>query len=154
MNGDIFGYNREIKEKQLISADNVSLDFGEGRVALVQSVEGSYAHKIVPVFETGSSSMFFVNGQPIGGIKFSSLVGKDGFFAGFNLGKQACGVLNTITTNIVNTSDGECEIKVEKNNAFKLEGAMLTSVSWAVRAGELQVVQGGDFQVAKLSVVS
>lgn len=155
MSTDIFGYNRQVIEKQIVSADNVSFDLGEGKISLVQSATIDYEHQIQPVFEVGSSSMFFVNGQPSGVMRFATLVGKEGFFHGLNLGNQACGTLNTISANIVDNSDGSCDIEVNKNNTLKVEGAILKSISLQIQAaGELRIAQGGVFQFAKLSRVS
>ena len=55
---DIFSYTGDVKEKQIVAARNAALDLGNGRVALVQSMEGSYGHQVQPVYEAGSSSIY------------------------------------------------------------------------------------------------
>ena len=152
MSADIFGYNRNVNTKAILSSENCVLDFGEGKVALVQSAELVYQHTINPVFEAGSSDIYFVNGGANGSLTFGSLVGRQGFFAGFNLGKQACGDLSTLS--IAAVAEDGCRVKLEKNNAIRIEGALLRRVSLGFRAGEYQVSQGGEFVVGKVSVTS
>ena len=152
MSADIFGYNRNVNTKAILSSENCVLDFGEGKVALVQEARLEYGHKIDPVFEAGSSDIYFVNGGAQGTLTFSALVGRQGFFAGFNLGKQACGDLSTLS--IAAVAEDGCSVKLEKNNAIRIEGALLQKVSLGFRAGQYQVTQGGEFVVGKVSVTS
>lgn len=152
MSADIFGYNRNVNTKAILSSENCALDFGEGRVALVQNATLNYQHTVSPVYEAGSSDIYFVNGGAQGSLNFGSLVGRQGFFAGFNLGKQACGDLSTLSIAAV-TEDG-CSVKLEKNNAIRIEGALLQSVELSFNAGQYQVSQTGNFVVGKISVTS
>lgn len=147
---DVFGYNREIKSKEILSADNVSLDLGDGKVALVQNVSASYMHQVAPMYEVGSSNLYFVNGQPMGQFSFGSLVGKSGFFSGFNLKNLACGDLKTLSVNLKN--DNNCELEVTSNSTLKFEGAVLNSIGFQVTAQQLYITQEAQFTVAKLIV--
>jgi hypothetical protein len=149
---DIFGYNRNVHTKSILSSENCVLDFGQGKVSLIQSAALSYQHMVTPQFETGSSDIYFVNGGAQGALQFSSLVGRNGFFNGFELGSQACGDLNTLSITAV--GDSNCDFKVEKNNAVRIEGAILESVTLSFQAGTFTVTQGGQFKVGKVIVTS
>ena len=152
MSADIFGYNRNVNTKAILSSENCALDFGEGKVALVQRADLTYEHAVNPVFEAGSSDIYFVNGGAHGSLRFDALVGRQGFFAGFNLGKQACGDLSTLS--IAAVAEDGCSVKLEKNNAIRIEGALLQSVQLGFTAGQYQVSQGGNFVIGKVSVTS
>ncbi len=145
---DIFGYNREVKSGEILSSDNVSLDLGEGKIALLQQCSVNYAHSIKPAFEVGSSALYWINGQPAGAMNFSALAGKKGFFYGWGLGKQACGQLSIFSINAVDNSD--CNFEIENNKTIKIEGAILESVTLTVQAGEMTVVQGGSAKISKM----
>lgn len=149
---DIFGYNRNVNTKSILSSENCVLDFGDGKVALVQDATLNYQHSISPVFEAGSSDIYFVNGGAQGSLNFSSVVGRQGFFAGFNLGKQACGDLSTLS--LTSVAEDGCSVKLEKNNAIRIEGALLQSVNLSYRAGQYTVSQGGNFVIGKVSTTT
>ena len=145
---DIFGYDREVKDKEILSSDNISMDLGEGKIALLQQVTAQYDHQIKPVYEVGSSALYFVNGQPMGSISFANIVGKSGFFNGFGLGGQACGELKTISINAV--ADSNCDYEIERNSTIKFEGAILKQIEFRVTAGEMFASTNGTFLVAKM----
>ena len=149
---DILGYNRDIKTESLVSGSNVALDMGNGRVALVESVQLSYGHQVQPVYETGSNAMYFVHGQPSGSLAFSTLVGPDGFFSLFTNGKSvACGDLNTINLNIVNSNNCPT-FHVTSNKNLKLSGLMLTAINFSFSSMDLKVAYSGQFQVGSVEV--
>jgi hypothetical protein len=145
---DIFGYNRNVHTKSLLSSENCVLDFGQGKVGLLQQASLAYQHTIQPQFEVGSSDIYFVNGGAQGQLQFTSLVGRTGFFAGFDLGSQACGDLQTLSITAV--GDDNCDFKVEKNNAVRIEGAILQSVSLTFQAADYKVSQQGTFMIGKV----
>lgn len=145
---DIFGYNRNIQNNAILSSDNVVLDFGNGKVSLIQGAELTYGHKISPVFEAGSADIYFVNGGANGALSVTSIVGRQGFFDGFELGIQACGNLSTFSLTALDNN--ECGFTLEKNNAIRLEGVLLERISLNFRAGEFIVGQGANFVVGKV----
>jgi hypothetical protein len=145
---DIFSYTGDVKEKQIVAARNAALDLGNGRVALVQSLEGNYGHQVQPVYEAGSSSIYFVNGNPQGTFSYSTLVGTQGWFAGFPM-SGACASLRTINIDLI-SDNPECDVQVTMHNNVKFEGAILTQVSFSIQAGGLQISNTGQFTCAKM----
>lgn len=145
---DIFSYTGDVKEKQIVAARNAALDLGGGRVALVQSMEGSYGHQVQPVYEAGSSSVYFVNGNPQGTFSYSALVGTQGWFAGFPTA-GACASLRTINIDLISDNPA-CDVQVSMHNNIKFEGAILTQVSFSIQAGSLQISNSGTFTCAKM----
>ena len=145
---DIFSYTGDVKEKQIVAARNAALDLGNGRVALVQSMEGSYGHQVQPVYEAGSSSIYFVNGNPQGTFSYSTLVGTQGWFAGFPM-SGACASLRTINIDLI-SDNPECDVQVTMHNNVKFEGAILTQVSFSIQAGGLNISNTGTFTCAKM----
>lgn len=150
-NSDIFGGNRETKTGQLLTAENASIDFGNGRVALVQGIQASYSQNVQPQFEVGANTLYFVNGQARGSLRVDSLVGQTGFLADLNMGKGACGGVDVISINLVDTNN--CGWELNKRSALKFESAVPESVTITINAGQLQIVQSVSFVVGKLSVV-
>ena len=149
MSTDIFGYERNIQPASILSPDNAVLDFGDGKVSLVQEVNVSYGHNVSPVFETGSSNIFFVQGGARGSLTVASAVGRSGFLDTVEMGGQACGELSTLAITAVENS---CGFKLEKNKAARMEGVILNRVNITFRAGQYQVMQTLEFVVGKLII--
>lgn len=149
---DIFGYDVDVKEKQVVAARNAALDLGDGRIALVQSMEGSYGHQAQTVYEAGSSSVYFVNGNPTGTFTYSTLVGTDGWFAGIVNKSGLCATLRSINVDLT-SSDSNCDVQVTSKANVKFEGAMLRQISFGINAQQLQISNSGQFICAKMVVV-
>lgn len=145
---DIFSYNIDVKSKQIVAARNVAVSIGGEKVALVQQVQGSYQHTVQPTYELGASTLYFVNGNPIGNFSCTSLVGPGGWFDGMIKG-NACGDMTSINLDI--TSDN-CSVRVTGKSNVKFEGAILTSISFQVSAGGLNVVNSCTWTAAKLQI--
>lgn len=149
MSADIFGYDRNVNTKSILSTNECVLDFGAGKVALVQTATLQYGHEISQVTETGSADIYFVTGSPSGVLQVDGIVGKNGFFDGFGLGDQACGELKTLSITAV--SNGDCTVKIEKNNGLRLEGALLQGLGLTISVQNHQVTQTAKFSIGKLS---
>lgn len=149
MSADIFGYDRNVNTKSILSTNECVLDFGAGKVALVQTAQLQYGHEISQVTETGSADIYFVTGSPSGSLQVDGIVGKNGFFDGFGLGDQACGELKTLSITAV--SNGDCTVKIEKNNGLRLEGALLQGLGLTISVRDHQVTQTAKFSIGKLS---
>ena len=149
MSADIFGYDRNVNTKSILSTNECVLDFGAGKVALVQQAVLQYGHEISQVTETGSADIYFVTGSPSGSLQVDGIVGKNGFFDGFGLGDQACGELKTLSITAV--SNGDCTVKIEKNNGLRLEGALLQGLGLTISVQNHQVAQQAKFSIGKLS---
>lgn len=145
---DFFSYTGDVKSKQVIAARNAAIDLGAGKIALVQSVQGSYGHQVQPVYEAGSSSVYFVNGNPQGQFSYTALVGTQGWFAGLPT-TGACATLRTINIDLI-SDNPECDATVTSSSNIKFEGAILTQVSFQIQAGQLQISNSGTFTCAKM----
>lgn len=149
---DIFGYDVDVKEKQVVAARNAALDLGDGRIALVQSMQGSYGHQHQTVFEAGSSSVYFVSGNPQGTFGYSTLVGTDGWFAGIVNKTGLCATLRSINVDLTGT-DSNCDVQVKSKANVKFEGGLLRQIGFQVQAGGLNISNSGEFVCAKMVVV-
>ena len=145
---DIFSYEVDVKEKQIVAARNAALDLGDGKLALVQSMEGSYGHTVQSIYEAGSSSVYFVHGNPIGNFRYSTLIGTNGWFDGFPM-SGACASLRTINIDLLSENE-DCDVEVKMNTNLKFEGAILTQVSFTITSGQLQISTTGTFTCAKM----
>ena len=152
-NEDIFGYDVDVKEKQVVAARNAALDLGDGRIALVQSINGSYGHTTNTVYEAGSSSVYFVSGNPQGSFDYTTLVGTDGWFAGIVNKSGLCATLRSINIDLMGNRDSNCDVEVTSKANVKFEGALLESLSFAIQAQDLQISNTGRFKCAKMIVV-
>lgn len=144
---DIFGYTRDVKEREIVSSDYAAVDIGEGRLGLVQQWQAGYQHKVEPRFETGSNALYWVNGQPMGQLQVQSLVGRGGFLAGFgNTGAAACGALKTL----IISSDGEGNCGISGGGSLAFSGAVIQGIGLTAQAGNLDIGQNATFMTATL----
>ena len=148
---DIFNYDVDVKEKQIVAARNAALDLGNGKIALVQTFQGSYGHQVEPIYEAGSSSVYFVNGNPSGTFAFTTLVGTDGWFANIlDANGKACADLKTVNIDLTNANE-DCDVQVSMNTNLKMEGVILQQIGFSVQAGGLRIENSGQFICAKLT---
>ena len=150
---DIFGYDVDVKEKQVVAARNAALDLGDGRIALVQSISGDYGHTTNTVYEAGSSSVYFINGNPQGSLNYDTLVGTDGWFAGIVNKSGLCATIRSINVDLMGNVDSNCDVQVKSKANIKFEGALLEQISFSVQASQLQISNSGRFRCAKLMVL-
>ena len=146
---DIFGYDVDVKGRQVVSAHNASLDLGGGRIALVQNISGNYTHKVNPVFEAGSSSVYFVNGQPQGSLSYTALVGTDGWFSGMSNSSGTCATLRNMGVTI-SGSGSDCDVTVASNASVRFKG-ILQAVEFMVSTQDLQISNSGTFMCTDMS---
>ena len=147
---DIFNYDVDVKEKQIVAARNAALDLGNGKIALVQTFQGSYGHQVEPVYEAGSSSVYFVNGNPQGSFTYTTLVGTDGWFANIIDAKgKACAELKTVNIDLTNANE-VCDVQVSMNTNLKMEGVLLQQIGFSLQAGGLRIENNGTFICGKL----
>lgn len=146
---DYFGYNRPVKTEQLPSADHAVLDIGNGRLGLIQGFSGSYEHQVQPRVEMGSSTLFWVTGQPMGSFTVNRLVGREGLLASFrNTGgnSDACGGLRTLS---ISLDGGSCEAIA--GAGVTMRGVKLQSVAFQGQAGGFDLSESATFLVAEMN---
>lgn len=145
---DILGYTRDYKEKELLSSDYAVLRLKDGdKTGLVQNCQATYQHNVQQRYESGSSTVLFVRGQPQGSMQVGRLVGTKGWFAGVDTGDAACGELGTITASL--DGDGQCQITANQSS-LKFDGAILQSLALTFGAGQLEITDSCQFLVASM----
>lgn len=146
---DIFNYDVDVKTKQIVASRNVAVDFGNGKVALVQTVRGGYGHRVEPVYESGSSSVYFVNGHPMGTLEIMTIVGKDGWFANIlDNNNGTCAEIKTINLDLV--SENECDVDITMNTNLKLESCIIREIGFQVTAADLSITNSASFICGKI----
>ena len=146
---DIFGYKRDIKAKEILSTDYAVLTVGTTRSKLVQRLNASYTHRVEPRYEAGSSSLYWVNGQPNGNINISRVIGSRGWMADFLDNNAACVLLKPISVSL--DGEGHCDLKTE-NKTLKAEDNLLEGVTFTFSAGALDIQEALSIRVAKMTV--
>ena len=146
---DIFNFNVDVKEKQIIAVRNCAVDIGDGKIALVQSFQGSYQQNVQPVYEAGSSALYFVNGNPTGQFTLSTVVGTNGWFSFLSGNTGFCGALRTINMDLLRDNP-LCDAEVTMHKNLKFEGAALQNISFQGGAGQLQITNSATFTCAKM----
>lgn len=145
---DILGYTRDVKPNgQLYSSEFATISIG-GRMSLVQSVQGSYGHTVQPRFETGSPTLYWLTGQPMGQVQIGRLVGKGGFFATFNQLENSCAELLSLTVGL--DGNGGCTAVQGAAGGLFLDGGVVANMSFGFSAGALEVQEGASIQVASM----
>lgn len=145
---DVFGYTRQVKENELISSDFASIDLGNGRLGVCQSVQGSYNHKVDTIFETGSNALYFVNGRPMGAIQVARMVGKEGFLSSILSGAPACGSLTKITVSL--DGDGD-QCAVSGSSAMKFDGCKIQTYGFQFGTNSMTLSENASFICASLT---
>lgn len=147
MSEDIFGYKKDVKSKEILSADFATISFADEKAKLIQSVDGSYSHQVVPKFEAGSSALYWVSGQPMGSLQLSRVVGSKGWFQSFADTNISCAVLKPITVRL--DGDNLCQAEVS-NKTLKLEDAILETLKFSYSAGSLDITEAVTMKVSKM----
>lgn len=150
---NVLGYTSNVQTGNVIAARNAALDLGEGHIALTQTFSGGTEHQVSPLYETGSSAIYMVMGNPSASFQCSSFISKDGFFAPFSkaASQAACGTLRTININL--GSEMDCDPKVVSKATAKFTGAILQSLGFQVTAGATNITQSAGFVCGDLTVI-
>lgn len=152
---DIWSYNRKASPDRadggLASAEFAVLSIeGEGEINLVQQFSVNYSHSVNAKFESGSGNLYWQTGQPQGVVNFGRLVGMDGFMAQFkNAFKGACGKLTKLNVDL--DGNGICDLGAEPSGGLAFDGAIPVTYTMNWSAGALDVTEGAQIRVSKLS---
>jgi hypothetical protein len=149
MANDLFGYKRDTQAKEILSTDYAVLSVGDEKAKLVQSVRASYSHRVEPRYEAGSSSLYWVNGQPTGSVAISRVIGSKGWLSQFIDNNAACAFLSPLSVSL--DGEGHCELSTE-NKTLKMEDSILASVDFSFSAGQLDIQESVNIMVAKMTV--
>jgi hypothetical protein len=146
---DIFGYSRTAEANALVSSEYAVFTIDSSEVKLIQNCQVQYQHRVTPKFESGSSDLFWQTGQPQGTLNFSKLIGKGGFFDGFNF-EKACGDLIKMDISLENNSGCEA-IKLTATGGLSFNKAMPQIYTAAWNVGSLDVTEGGTILLSQMS---
>ena len=139
---DIFGYNRG-GAADVFVADKSRLSItGVSGVDLIQSWQVTYQQSITPIYEIGSSRLFWAKSNPIGSGTIGRIVGSS-FLA---LSSDICDKGATIS---ITNASGACS-GGEVN--LTCIGAICTSIGFTAQAGNPTVSEALAFNFTALNV--
>ena len=139
---DIFGYNRT-GASDVFVADRSKLSIvGVDGVDLIQGWQIGYQQSIQPIYEVGSSRIFWAKGNPLGSGNISRIVGN-------TLLQMTHDICDKGTTITISNASGACT-----GGAVNLvcTGAICTSVGFSAQAGNPTVSESVAFQFTSLQV--
>ena len=141
---DLFGYNRTGNSiGQVASSEFAAVNIG-GKLALVQSVEVSYAQQVDEVKAVGDSNIYWIPGRPSGSINVDKLVGTGGFFSGWGQGQ--CGQVNSLSVSLQGSSCG-----FSGGGSLSFTGAVVESFSLSMNAQNQTISEKAQIKVATIS---
>ena len=139
---DIFGYNRSGASDVFVADKSRLTIVGVSGVDLIQNWQVSYQQNIQPIYEVGSSRLFWAKSNPIGSGSIGRIVGN----SFLTLTSDICDKGTTIS--ISNTS-GACN---GGGVGLTCVGAVCTSVGFSAQAGNPTVSESLTFQFSSLSI--
>jgi hypothetical protein len=145
---DFFGYDKTVlANNQIITAQFAAVS-ANGQMSLVQNVQMNYSRQIQPMFEAGSSTLYYLQGNSEGQLSINSAVGKKGFFANFRNVAQNCGQINQVSIDLL--AGGNCSVGTSGGLTFS--GALAEGFSVAYTAGPMAVTEGAQIRIASMNV--
>lgn len=139
---DIFGYSRTTASDVFV-ADRSRLSIaGVSGTDLIQSWQLQYSQQIQPIYEVGSSKLYWAKGNPIGQGSIGRIVGS----SFLQMSSDICDKGTTIT---ITNASGSCS---GGSVGLSCTGAICTSIGFSAQAGQPTVSESVSFQFASLSV--
>lgn len=139
---DIFGYNRT-GASDVFVADRSKLSIvGVSGVDLIQGWQIGYQQSIQPIYEVGSSRIFWAKGNPVGSGSISRIVGN-------SILTMTSNICDKGTTLTISNASGAC---TGGEVSLVCTGAICTSVGFSAQAGNPTVSESVAFQFAALQV--
>lgn len=139
---DIFGYNRT-GASDVFVADRSRLSItGVAGVDLIQGWQIGYQQSIQPIYEVGSSRIFWAKGNPLGSGTISRIVGN-------SILRMTSDICDKGTTLTITNASGACS---GGNVNITCTGAICTSVGFSSQAGNPTVAESVAFQFAALQI--
>lgn len=144
---DFFGTERTFKSKaEIVTSEFAALSI-DGRVGLVQSVQGNYQRDIRQVMEAGSSTIFFTFGPATGDLTVNKMVGKAGFFAALSKGLANCGIIQSASVNLL--PGNKCSV-VSAQAGLKFGQTIIRGVNFSYATGPEPVTEGVSMLITDL----
>lgn len=139
---DIFGYNRTGASDVFVSDRSRLTIVGVEGADLIQGWSISYSQSITPIYEVGSSRLFWAKGNPTGG-------GQIGRIVGTNFLSMTHDICDKGTTIVIANTSGSCS---GGGVSLTCTGAICTSVGFSAQAGQPTVSESVSFMFASLEV--
>ena len=139
---DIFGYNRTGASDVFVADKSKLTIVGVEGVDLIQGWQVGYQQSIQPIYEVGSSRIFWAKGNPMGSGSIARIVGNTLLMMTHDLCDKG-------TTVVITNASGACS---GGEVGLTCTGAICTSVGFSAQAGNPTVSESVAFQFASLSV--
>lgn len=139
---DIFGYNRTAASGVFVADKSKLTITGASGVDLIQGWSIQYQQSISPIYEVGSSRLFWAKGTPLGSGSISRIVGS----SFLSMSGETCDRGKTLT---ITNASGSCETD---SVSITCLGALCTSIGFSSQAGNPTVAEQASFQFTGLEV--
>lgn len=139
---DIFGYSRTTASDVFVSDKSRLSIVGVEGVDLIQSWQVQYTQSIQPIYEVGSSRIFWAKGSPSGNGSISRIVGSTFL-------RMTSDICDKGTTIQITNASGACS---GGEVGLTCTGAICTSIGFSSQAGNPTVSESVSFMFASLSV--
>lgn len=139
---DIFGYNRGTPTDVFVADKSKLSIVGVSGVDLIQSWSVQYSQQITPIYEVGSSRIFWAKGNPMG-------QGSIGRIVGSTFLKMSSDICDKGTTIQIENASGACS---SGSVSLTCTGSICTSIGFSAQAGNPTVSESVSFQFAALEV--
>lgn len=144
---DFFGSEKTIKvNDQIVTGELCSLSIS-GFVSLLQNATASYQRQIMPMFEAGKTTTYYLTGQSEGTISATAAVGKSGFFKNFNNTGGNCGKVDKLAFTLGN--GGSCAVSASGSLSFS--NGLIENVGIQLQAGFTAVTNSMQIRVGMMS---
>lgn len=139
---DIFGYNRGTPTDVFVADKSKLSIVGVSGVDLIQSWSVQYSQQITPIYEVGSSRIFWAKGNPMG-------QGSIGRIVGSTFLRMSSDICDKGTTVQIENASGACS---SGSVSLTCTGSICTSIGFSAQAGNPTVSESVSFQFAALEV--
>ena len=139
---DIFGYNRTGASDVFVADRSKLTIVGVSGVDLIQSWQVNYQQNIQPIYEIGSSRLFWAKSNPVGS-------GSIGRIVGSSFLKMSGKICDKGTTLQITNASGTCS---GGSVSLTCVGAICTSIGFSAQAGNPTVSEQVAFQFTALNV--
>lgn len=142
---DVIGYNVQAKTKEIVTSEYAVLDGGFGATNLVQQCNIQYGHRVEPKYEAGTSTVYYVNGQPSGQMSVSRLVGRGGFLDYHLMGQD-----NSVGVRTFHLSVNTSKVQVVGTDSLTLGGVMFQTAAISYGMGGMEVTENANYIISSL----
>lgn len=139
---DIFGYNRGGASDVFVADRSRLTIVGVDGVDLIQNWQVSYQQSIQPIYEVGSSRLFWAKSNPVGNGTIGRIVGQSFL-------KMTSDICDKGTTIAITNASGACD---GGQVGLTCIGAICTSIGFSAQAGNPTVSEALAFQFTSLHV--